>query len=181
AFSASGSPSGATKVACVVTRSGDIVRLNADDLKFGYRESHLAEGWVITQATFVAPDGDPDALKAKMDDQLAKRDATQPTKDRTAGSTFRNPAGYSSTGRPDDAHDLKAWKLIDDAGLRGQRLGGAQMSEKHPNFLTNADHATAADLEQLGELVRKRVFQSAGIELKWEVIRVGEPLADKEE
>ncbi len=110
-----------------------------------------------------------------MAEQLAKRDETQPTKDRTAGSTFRNPAGFSSTGRPDDSHDLKAWKVIDDAGMRGARLGGAQMSEKHPNFLTNTGGATAADLEGLGEEVRKKVFQNSGIQLEWEIMRVGEP------
>ena len=92
-----------------------------------------------------------------------------------AGSTFRNPAGFSSTGRADDTHDLKAWRLIDDAGLRGATLGGAQMSEKHSNFMINTGGASAADLEGLGELVRKRVFQNAGIELVWEIMRVGEP------
>ncbi len=114
-----------------------------------------------------------------METQLAKRDATQPTKDRTAGSTFRNPAGFSSTGRDDDVHDLKAWKLIDDAGMRGARVGGAQMSEKHSNFLINTGDATAADLENLGEEVRKRVFQNSGIELDWEIKRIGEPGAEK--
>ncbi len=158
-----------------VTRQGQQITLTADDLNFRYRQIDLAEGTVITSATFRAPKGDPNALKTKMEEQLAKRDTTQPTKDRTAGSTFRNPAGYSSTGQADDRHDLKAWKLIDDAGLRGQRLGGAQMSEKHPNFLTNAENATAEDLEQLGEFVRKKVFQTAQIQLEWEVIRVGEP------
>jgi UDP-N-acetylmuramate dehydrogenase len=113
-----------------------------------------------------------------MEEQLAKRDATQPTKERSAGSTFRNPAGFSSTGRADDVHDLKAWKLIDEAGMRGARRGGAQMSEKHSNFLLNAGGATAADLEGLGEEVRKRVFQQSGIELVWEIMRVGEPAAD---
>jgi UDP-N-acetylmuramate dehydrogenase len=108
-----------------------------------------------------------------MEEQLAKRDATQPTKDRTAGSTFRNPAGFSSTGRADDTHELKAWKVIDEAGLRGARLGGAQMSKKHPNFLINTGDATAADLEDLGELVRKKVFEQSGIELHWEVLRLG--------
>ena len=107
--------------------------------------------------------------------QLAKRDATQPTKDRTAGSTFRNPAGFSSTGREDDVHDLKAWKLIDEAGMRGARVGGAQMSEKHSNFMINTGGATAADLENLGEEVRKSVFQNSGIELHWEIMRVGDP------
>ncbi len=158
-----------------VTRQGEEVMLTADDLNFRYRQTDLPDGWVITQATFEAPRGDPDALENKMKDQLAKRDETQPTKDRTAGSTFRNPAGFSSTGQADDRHDLKAWKVIDEAGLRGHRLGGAQMSEKHPNFLTNTGNATAAELEALGEEVRKKVFQTSGIQLEWEVIRVGEP------
>ncbi|MDJ0827339.1 MAG: UDP-N-acetylmuramate dehydrogenase [Rhodobacter sp.] len=158
-----------------VTRQGEEVTLTADDLNFRYRQTDLPDGWVITSTTFEAPRGDPEALETKMKDQLAKRDATQPTKDRTAGSTFRNPAGFSSTGQADDRHDLKAWKLIDDAGLRGHTLGGAQMSEKHPNFLTNTGNATAEDLENLGELVRKKVFQTSGIQLEWEVIRVGEP------
>ena len=129
---------------------------------------------MLTEAVFEAPTGDPAELEQKMADQLAKRDATQPTKDRTAGSTFRNPAGFSSTGRADDVHDLKAWKLIDDAGMRGATVGGAQMSPKHSNFLVNTGDATASDLERLGELVRKSVFQSSGLELDWEVIRVGD-------
>ncbi len=158
-----------------VTRDGGIVTLGAEDLNFRYRQTDLPEGWVIVEATFEAPKGDPDALDARMTAQLAKRDETQPTKDRTAGSTFRNPAGFSSTGRADDVHDLKAWKVIDDAGMRGARRGGAQMSEKHSNFLVNTGTATAADLEGLGEEVRKRVFQNSGIELHWEIMRVGEP------
>ena len=157
-----------------VTRAGDVVTLTADDLKFRYRQTDLPEGWVLTRATFEGVAGDPEELAQRMDEQLAKRDATQPTKDRTAGSTFRNPAGFSSTGQADDVHDLKAWKLIDDAGMRGARVGGAQMSEKHSNFLINTGDATAEDLESLGEEVRKRVFQSSGIELHWEIMRVGE-------
>jgi UDP-N-acetylmuramate dehydrogenase len=109
-----------------------------------------------------------------MEEQIARRDASQPTKDRSAGSTFRNPAGFSSTGRADDVHDLKAWKLIQDAGLRGARLGGAQMSEMHANFLINAGGASAADLENLGEMVRKKVYDSTGITLEWEIMRVGD-------
>lgn len=157
-----------------VTREGEVVTLSAADLQFGYRNSQLPEGWVLVSAVFEAPAGDPAELEQKMADQLAKRDATQPTKDRTAGSTFRNPAGYSSTGRADDVHDLKAWKLIDDAGMRGATIGGAQMSPMHSNFLVNTGEATADDLERLGELVRKSVFQSSGLELEWEVIRIGE-------
>jgi UDP-N-acetylmuramate dehydrogenase len=158
-----------------VTRSGEIVTLTAEDLRFAYRQSTLPEGWVLTAARFDAPPGDPEELEARMEAQLAKRDETQPTKDRTAGSTFRNPAGFSSTGRADEVHDLKAWKLIEEAGMRGARLGGAQMNPKHANFLTNTGAATAADLEALGEEVRKRVFQNAGIALEWEIMRVGEP------
>lgn len=159
----------------VVLRDGQIVELVKDDLNFQYRQSDMPEGAVLVDATFHAERADPDALHARMDAQLAKRDETQPTKERSAGSTFRNPAGFSSTGRADDVHDLKAWKLIDDAGLRGECLGGAQMSPKHSNFLINAGGATAADLESLGELVRKRVFQTSGIELVWEIMRVGDP------
>ncbi len=161
-----------------VTRSGDIVTLTSEDLNFQYRQTDLPEGWIITEATFEAPSGDPEMLAKRMEEQLAKRDATQPTKDRTAGSTFRNPAGFSSTGQVDDVHDLKAWKLIDEAGMRGARVGGAQMSEKHSNFMINTGDATAADLENLGEEVRKRVFQNSGIELVWEIKRVGEPTAE---
>ncbi|MEO1678615.1 MAG: UDP-N-acetylmuramate dehydrogenase [Pseudomonadota bacterium] len=158
-----------------VTRAGEVVTLGAEELGFAYRSSALPEGWVVTHATFAAEAGDPDALAAKMEEQLAKRDATQPVKERSAGSTFRNPAGYSSTGRADDTHDLKAWKVIDIAGMRGARRGGAMMSEKHSNFLVNAGGATAADLEGLGEEVRKRVYETQGIELEWEIMRVGEP------
>ncbi|MEM9797381.1 MAG: UDP-N-acetylmuramate dehydrogenase [Pseudomonadota bacterium] len=158
-----------------VTRAGEVVTIPAEDLGLAYRSSDLPEGHVITRATFRAEPGDPAALAARMAEQLAKRDATQPTKERSAGSTFRNPAGYSSTGRADDIHDLKAWSVIDAAGLRGAARGGAQMSPKHPNFLVNADNASAADLEGLGEEVRKKVFEHSGIELEWEIMRVGEP------
>ncbi len=133
-----------------ITRRGETVTLSPGDLNFRYRQSDLPDDWVITGATFRAETAEPQTLEARMADQIARRDATQPTRERSAGSTFRNPAGFSSTGRADDRHDLKAWKLIDDAGLRGARLGGAQMSEKHPNFLLNTGNATAAELESLG-------------------------------
>ncbi|GAA5067250.1 UDP-N-acetylmuramate dehydrogenase [Roseibacterium beibuensis] len=158
-----------------VLRDGTIVSLGSDDVSFAYRNTDLPDGAVITQVSLRAEAGDPEALLGRMDEQLAKRDATQPTKDRTAGSTFRNPAGFSSTGRADDSHELKAWKVIDDAGMRGATLGGAQMSELHSNFLINAGGASAADLEGLGELVRKRVFETSGLTLEWEIKRVGRP------
>ena len=158
----------------IVTRQGRVETLPAAALALRYRQSDLPEGAVVVSATFRAPAGDPAELAARMEDQLAKRDASQPTKDRSAGSTFRNPLGRSSTGRADDSHELKAWKVIDEAGMRGARRGGAQMSPKHSNFLINADAATAADLEDLGEEVRKKVFQNSGITLEWEIMRVGE-------
>jgi UDP-N-acetylmuramate dehydrogenase len=161
-----------------VTRSGELVTVRNADLSFGYRQSDLSEGAVITQVILQGPAGDPETLQARMAEQLAKRDETQPTKDRSAGSTFRNPAGFSSTGRADDVHDLKAWKVIDEAGMRGARLGGAQMSEKHSNFLINTGDATAAELEELGEEVRKKVYQQSGITLEWEIMRIGEPGAE---
>jgi len=161
-----------------IDRQGQRHVIPAADLKLAYRQSDLPEGMVITQARFNAARGDASALHARMEDQLAKRDATQPTKERSAGSTFRNPAGFSSTGLADDSHELKAWKVIEDAGLRGARLGGAQMSPKHPNFLINAKDATAAELEALGEEVRKRVLQARGISLQWEIRRVGEAVPD---
>lgn len=159
----------------LVLRDGTVETRPASALGLAYRQSDLPPGAVITRARFDAPTGDPATLTARMDDQLAKRDDTQPTRDRTAGSTFRNPAGFSSTGRADDTHDLKAWKLIDDAGMRGARIGGAVMNEKHSNFLTNAGGATAHDLESLGEEVRKRVYQTSGHQLEWEIKRVGRP------
>ena len=158
-----------------VARDGSLHEIAAADLRLGYRHSEIPEDWVVTEARFRAEPGDPAELAARMEEQLARRDASQPTRDRSAGSTFRNPAGFSSTGRADDSHELKAWSLIDAAGLRGHRLGGAQMSEKHPNFLLNAGGATAAELEALGELVRQKVRETSGHELQWEVIRVGQP------
>lgn len=164
----------------VVTRQGEQITMPAAELGFGYRHSDIPADWIITQAVFAATPGDPDALHVKMADQLARRDESQPTGERSAGSTFRNPAGFSSTGQADDTHDLKAWSLIDRAGLRGHSWGGAQMSEKHPNFLLNTGAATAAELEALGELVRRRVMEDSGHDLQWEVIRIGDPLPDGE-
>ena len=164
--------------ATIVTRQGSVVDLSPDQLNFRYRQTDLPEGAVLVSATFEGPPGDPEDLHARMAAQLQKRDETQPTKDRSAGSTFRNPAGFSATGRADDVHDLKAWKVIDDAGMRGATRGGAQMSPKHSNFLINTGTATAADLEGLGEEVRKKVYETSGITLEWEIMRVGDPLRD---
>jgi len=159
----------------VVLRDGTRRTLQVADLDLRYRSSSLPEGAIIISATMNAPRDAPAVLETRMAAQLAKRNETQPTKDRTAGSTFRNPAGFSSTGQANDSHDLKAWKVIDDAGMRGATRGGAVMNTMHPNFLTNAGGATAADLIGLGEDVRKKVYQTSGLTLEWEIMRVGEP------
>jgi len=159
----------------VVMRDGQVKTLTVADLQLSYRSSVLPDGAVVVSARLKAPREDAQQLEDRMAAQLAKRDETQPTKDRTAGSTFRNPAGFSSTGKVDDTMDLKAWKVIDDAGMRGATRGGAIMNTMHSNFLTNAGDATAADLEGLGEDVRKKVYDSSGITLEWEIMRVGEP------
>jgi UDP-N-acetylmuramate dehydrogenase len=158
-----------------VTRRGERVVLSPENLGFGYRSSALPDGLILTEATLRGPLDAPDAIEERIARQVAMRDTSQPTKERSAGSTFRNPAGYSSTGQADDTHELKAWKLIEDAGLRGARRGGAMMSDKHANFLVNAGGATAADLEGLGEAVRAAVEARTGIALEWEVLRVGRP------
>lgn len=157
-----------------VLRDGTQLTLTGAECGFSYRASALPEGMIVTEVLLQGPGGQPAALEAAMAEQLRKRDATQPTRERSCGSTFRNPAGFSSTGRLDDVHDLKAWKVIEDAGCRGLKIGGAQMSPMHSNFMVNTGGATAHDLEALGEEVRKRVFQTSGISLKWEIKRVGE-------
>jgi UDP-N-acetylmuramate dehydrogenase len=156
-----------------VTRGGETLTLGREDMGFAYRSTRLPPDLVLVEVTLAGPRGAPAALEARMAAQIARRDATQPTRERSAGSTFRNPAGRSSTGLPDDTHELKAWKLIEDAGMKAAALGGAQMSRMHANFLVNAGGAKAADLENLGELVRKRVWESSGITLEWEIMRIG--------
>lgn len=147
----------------VVTRSGDIVRLSAADLAFAYRHAHVPHGAVVVRARLRARPGAPAAIAARMAEIRASREASQPIRARTGGSTFRNP----------DA--MKAWELIDAAGCRGLVRGGAQVSEKHCNFLINTGTASAADLEGLGEEVRRRVHATTGVTLHWEIRRIGVP------
>ena len=158
-----------------VNRSGEVVKLEKTDVLFSYRNTDLSSDLVVVSVTFAPPSGEVEALYEKMRIQKEKRDSEQPTKEITAGSTFRNPCGFSSSGQINEDHDFKAWKVIEDAGLRGFQMGAAKMHEKHPNFLTNTGGATASELEEFGELVRKRVFKNSGIDLKWEIIRVGVP------
>ncbi|MEM8792231.1 MAG: UDP-N-acetylmuramate dehydrogenase [Pseudomonadota bacterium] len=162
----------------LIDRQGQLQILAPEAVGFAYRSSDLPEGAVIVEAILKGKPGDPAEIEARMDAALQRRAESQPVKDRSCGSTFRNPAGFSSTGQADDPMDLKAWKLIDDAGCRGLRLGGAQISEMHTNFLINAGGATAADLERLGEFVRARVKATSGQNLLWEIQRLGVMLAE---
>ncbi|MBV9736244.1 MAG: UDP-N-acetylmuramate dehydrogenase [Acidisphaera sp.] len=150
----------------VATRGGDRLRLSAGDLAFGYRHAALPPGSVVVRARLRARPGDPSAIAARMTEIRATREATQPVRARTGGSTFRNPAEHTA---------LKAWELIDAAGCRGLARGGAKVSEQHCNFLINTGGATAADLEGLGEEVRRRVHAMSGIALEWEIRRIGIP------
>lgn len=145
----------------VVLRSGERVTMPVEALGYSYRHSDLPGESVVLSATFRGEAGEPAAIQAEMDRIAAEREASQPLRSRTGGSTFKNPPGE------------KAWALVDRAGCRGLKLGGAQVSEKHTNFLINMGDATSADIEALGEEVRKRVKQESGIELEWEIRRVG--------
>ena len=145
----------------VVRRNGEPLCLAADELGFSYRHSELPEGALVVGAVLQGEPGEPSLIQAEMDRIAAAREASQPLRSRTGGSTFKNPPG------------TKAWKLIDAAGCRGLTLGGAQVSEKHCNFLLNLGGASSADIEALGEQVRDRVRADSGISLEWEIQRVG--------
>jgi UDP-N-acetylmuramate dehydrogenase len=145
----------------VVLRSGERVTLASRDLQYSYRHSELPEGAIVIAARFRGVPGDPVAIQAEMDRISASREASQPLRSKTGGSTFKNPDGY------------KAWQLVDAAGCRGLMRGGAQVSEKHTNFLLNTGDATSTDIEELGEDVRRRVQDQSGIALEWEIQRVG--------
>ena len=141
---------------------GRVHLLGPAELGFSYRHCGVPADWLFLSARMAGRPGDRDEIGARMDDIGGARKDTQPTRARTGGSTFVNPPGH------------KAWQLIDDAGCRGLTLGGAQVSEIHCNFLINAGDATAADLERLGEEVRRRVFEHSGVRLEWEIRRIGE-------
>ncbi|MFC3672700.1 UDP-N-acetylmuramate dehydrogenase [Novosphingobium pokkalii] len=145
----------------VVIRSGEIARLSLAELGYAYRHSELTDGSIVVAARFRGEPGDPEAIQAEMDRISAAREASQPLRSKTGGSTFKNPDGH------------RAWALVDAAGCRGLTLGGAQVSEKHTNFLINTGTATSAEIEALGEEVRARVKQTQGVELQWEIKRVG--------
>tara|TARA_B110000003_G_scaffold252991_1_gene267975 strand:- start:6249 stop:7175 length:927 start_codon:yes stop_codon:yes gene_type:complete len=159
----------------VITREGKQIILTKKDMHFDYRSSVIPKGSIITNVILKSNQAPSEDLMNKMQSALSKRSESQPVNELSCGSTFRNPSGFSSTGQIDDVHDLKAWKVIDNAGMRGATIGGAKMSDKHSNFMINIGDATAADLENLGEEVIKKVYADSGIKLEWEIMRVGEP------
>ena len=145
----------------VVLRDGTLLSLPVADLHYTYRHSELPDGAIVVAARFRGRVGEPEAIQAEMDRISAGREASQPLRSKTGGSTFKNPEGH------------KAWQLVDQAGCRGLELGGAQVSEKHTNFLINTGTATSTDIEALGEEVRRRVKAHSGVDLEWEIQRVG--------
>ena len=148
--------------AVAIDGKGNKIRLSSADMDFEYRKARgAAEDLIFVEAVFEGRKDNPTDIRARMDELSASREASQPIKSKTGGSTFKNPPGH------------KAWQLIDQAGCRGLKVGGAQVSEKHTNFLINTGDASAADLEALGEEVRKRVKVRSGITLEWEIKRVG--------
>ena len=144
-----------------VDRTGARRAFSNSEMGFSYRHSLAPDDVIFTRATFQGRPGDPGAIEAEMERITRAREASQPIREKTGGSTFKNPSG------------MKAWELIDKAGCRGLTLGGAQVSTMHCNFLINLGSATAADLEALGEEVRRRVFETSGIALEWEIRRIG--------
>jgi UDP-N-acetylmuramate dehydrogenase len=146
----------------IVMRDGTFATLTLDELHYSYRHSELPDGAIVVAARFQGRPGEPEAIQAEMDRISASREASQPLRSKTGGSTFKNPDGH------------KAWQLVDAAGCRGLQIGGAQVSEKHTNFLINTGDATSADIEALGEEVRARVMAQSGVALTWEIQRVGE-------
>ncbi len=150
-----------------VDPAGNIHVLSLADMGFTYRHSGVPHDWIFTEALFQGTPGETAAILRAMDEVAEYREKHQPIKERTGGSTFKNPAGHS------------AWKLIDDAGCRGFRVGGAMVSEKHCNFLINDRNASGEDIERLGETVRARVKATSGVTLDWEIIRLGRPADGK--
>ncbi|MCL4151036.1 UNVERIFIED_CONTAM: hypothetical protein GTU68_065193 [Idotea baltica] len=147
----------------IAFRDGSIRPLSNSDLEFAYRQCALPEDAVVIEAVFEGVADDPESIHERMATLMGKREEAQPIREKTGGSTFRNPPGES------------AWKLVDKAGCRGLKVGGAMMSEKHCNFMINTGDAKAADLEALGETIRDRVLANSGHDLHWEIKRVGRP------
>lgn len=148
---------------------GNLCEESPATFQYRYRHATIPEGWIFTRTTLKGMPGKKEDIEARMQQIHKEREASQPIRSRTGGSTFKNPTGY------------KAWELIDKAGCRGLRIGDAQISELHCNFMINHGNATATDLEELGEEVRRRVKAQSGVLLEWEIKRIGEPLPEKAE
>ncbi len=161
-----GDMSQVVKSARAIDRRGRLHELTPQQLGFTYRHSAVAEDWIFVSGVLEGTQGEPTEIKQRLAKIRADREASQPLRTKTGGSTFKNPAGAPG--------GAKAWELIDQAGCRGLAHGGAKVSELHCNFLINGGGATAADIEELGEEVRRRVFDRTGITLEWEIRRVGE-------
>lgn len=160
--------------AVALDRMGRRIVASPEELAYSYRHCEAPDDWIFTGAVFQGTADEPDAITARMNAITARRETTQPIREKTSGSTFANP---DPPGTPDQR---KSWQLIDSVGGRGQRVGGAHFSEQHCNFLINDGTATAADLEDLGEAVRTRVREKTGIDLRWEVRRIGERQGETE-
>jgi UDP-N-acetylmuramate dehydrogenase len=158
-----------------LTRLGERVTLLPKDFAFTYRHTEAPEDLIFTEAVFEGTKDEPAAILARIEALKARRESTQPIREKTGGSTFANP------DPPGTANQRRAWKLVDEAGMRGAKRGGAQVSEMHCNFLINAGDATAADIEGLGEDVRAAVRAKSGIDLRWEIKRIGRPPIDATE
>jgi len=152
----------------VLFPNGEVKKVTLDEMGLSYRHNSMPKDIIFLSAVFKGVKGDKSEIAAKIEEIKAKKEASQPVRTKTGGSTFANPEGQS------------AWKLVDEVGLRGYKIGDAQISEKHTNFMLNVGNATAADLERLGEEARSRVFEKFGIMLRWEIKRIGVPL-DKDE
>ena len=160
-----------------VNKSGKFIRMNRENLQFKYRSSRLPKNFIVTSVILRPIRTKTGTIEEKMIEMLSKRKETQPIKKATCGSTFKNPDGKSSLMLEEEI-ELKAWRLIDKAGLRGKKIGRAMVSNKHPNFLINLGGATAHEIETLGESIRKSVYQQYKVKLDWEVIRVGRDKLD---
>ncbi len=161
--------------ATLMNRQGDIRRVTVQDLNMSYRHTDTPEGEIFIGALFKGVKEDYETVKTRMNNIKKKRNDTQPIREKTGGSTFANPAPESLrlAGFPED---MRAWQVVEKVGGRGLRIGGAQMSEKHCNFMINTGDATAADLENLGDEIRRRALHDLGLELRWEIKRVGEKI-----
>ncbi|MDC3107743.1 UDP-N-acetylmuramate dehydrogenase [Paracoccaceae bacterium] len=155
-----------------VDKAGNFRRISRENIQFQYRTSKLPKNFIVTSAIVRPKKMKKANIEKKMTEMLSKREATQPSKEATCGSTFKNPDGKSSL-MLEATTELKAWSLIDKTGLRGKKIGRAMVSTKHPNFLINLGGATAHDIEALGEYVRESVYKKYEVMLEWEVIRVG--------